>query len=187
MRYLRSSPFSWIAIAAVTGILASHSSAVAKDEKPPKEKPPKVKDAGEPKKEEPKEKVSTEERWLELVHEQIKPTEAEWEVLKPRVDRVIRLYREVNSGREPKGVREPKAEKLDDPATTTTEVHLKSRSLNEALYDNFTSASRLREHIAAYRAARDAAKQNLFRAQEELRQLLTTRQEAVLILMGLLD
>ncbi|QOV88850.1 hypothetical protein [Humisphaera borealis] len=157
----------------------------AKDDKPLKEKPAKDKNVVDARKDEPKVKQSSEERWLETVHEQIKPSEAEWDVLKPRVDKVIRLVREVNAGRESKGVREPRAEKIDDMATT--DVHLKSKALNDALFDPFTSPSRVREHVAAYRAARESAKQNLLRAQEELRQLLTTRQEAILIIMGLLD
>ena len=159
----------------------------AKDEKPLKEKPPKEKNMVDARKDEPKVKLSSEERWLEIVHEQIKPTEPEWEVLKPRVDKVVRLVREVNAGRESKGIREPRTEKLDEPGTPTTETQLKARALNDALFDSFTSPSRVREHVAAYRAARDTAKQNLVRAQEELRQLLTTRQEAILIIMGLLE
>ena len=49
---------------------------------------------------------------------------------------------------------------------------MRARALNDALYDQLTSPSRIREHVAAYRTAREQAKQRLLRAQEELRQLL---------------
>ncbi len=59
--------------------------------------------------------------------------------------------------------------------------------LEEALEDDDAAAETLHEKIKALRAARAAHESELASAQKELREVLVARQEAVLILRGMLD
>ena len=71
--------------------------------------------------------------------------------------------------------REPSAvEKAQDTLETTLE--------NES-----ASADTIKEQLTALRTARVKAQQELAAAQQDLRQILTVRQEAVLVLNGLLN
>ncbi len=61
------------------------------------------------------------------------------------------------------------------------------RDLREATRDSDTSADQLKQKMDALRTARADAKSKLAKAQDELKQVVTPRQEAVLVQMGLLE
>ena len=63
----------------------------------------------------------------------------------------------------------------------------KARDLQEALESKGTSDDTLKGRLAALRQAKLQAKQEMAQAQEDLRQLCSIRQEAVLALMGILE
>jgi hypothetical protein len=120
----------------------------------------------------------------------MKSTDDEWEILSPRIETIIHLQNEVRAGRDPKGPREPKSNKPqspDEPAKPMSEVLAKARELTATLFNEGAPASDVRMKVAAIREARAKAHHQLTSAQEELRQLLTYRQEAVLIIMGILE
>ena len=61
-----------------------------------------------------------------------------------------------------------------------------SQALQQAI-DSKASASEMKSALAKFQAARKEKQVNLVKAQNELRQLLTPRQEAIAALMGLID
>lgn len=59
--------------------------------------------------------------------------------------------------------------------------------LNTALQDKDAESSLIKEKLTAVRAAREESKLELAKAQAELRELLTLRQEAIFVMMGILN
>jgi hypothetical protein len=155
-----------------------------------KEKDQKQEQPADGKNDQPKIKMTSEQRWLVNIHDQIKPTDDEWEILAPRIENIIRLQNEVRAGRDPRGPREPKPDKpqsADQPAKPISDIVAKARELSATLFNESAPASDVRMKVAAIREARAKAHRDLNTAQEDLRQLLTYRQEAVLIIMGILE
>jgi hypothetical protein len=62
-----------------------------------------------------------------------------------------------------------------------------SQELREALANESTPADTINQKLTAYRDARAKAREELAAAQKELRELLVQRQEATLVMEGLLD
>jgi hypothetical protein len=60
-------------------------------------------------------------------------------------------------------------------------------ALQEAVDDKALPPSVIVQRLKELRAARDASREELTRAQNDLRDFLTVRQEAVLVTLGLLD
>lgn len=89
---------------------------------------------------------------------------AEWQALEPRVARVVRLQRQL-----------PEMRELYDEGPA---------KLKEAKAQAAADAS---EETAAVRAERAGLREQLKQAQGELRKSVTRRQEAALVLLGLLD
>lgn len=138
---------------------------------------------------EPKVKTTSEQRWLLQVKEVLASGDEEWRVLSARVERVINLERDLNAGKDQRGPHEAKQKVYspDDPRSQPSEALDKARALNAMLLDPQTSAALIRQQIAAVREARARVRLELSAAQEQLRELLTARQEAALIIMGILD
>ena len=61
-----------------------------------------------------------------------------------------------------------------------------SQALQQAI-DSKASAAEIKSRLARYQAARKEKLANLAKAQNELRQVLTPRQEAIAVLTGLMD
>ena len=68
-----------------------------------------------------------------------------------------------------------------------TEVEKSTVELRSTLENKEASPEEIKEKLAALRKAQENARQELAKAQQELRGELTMRQEAQLVLMGLLD
>jgi hypothetical protein len=60
-------------------------------------------------------------------------------------------------------------------------------ALQTLLDDENATSGEIKTKLAALRKAREKSKQELIAAQRELRELLTLRQEATLVVMGLLE
>jgi predicted outer membrane protein len=111
---------------------------------------------------------------LEGLRDQLGVSDQEWAVLKPRIQVVHDL---VHPAPPPMG-------KSDAPRT---EAELRSRELRELLQDQKAPPDQIKARLTALRAAKEHAAQQLINARQGLRQLLTLRQEALLVLNGLLD
>lgn len=133
-------------------------------------------------------------------------SDEEWKVFKPRLQKVQDLSRQVNSGGRmgmfggrggpggfgTRGGRGPAAGNRpgDRPGTTQRElnaVEKAAQELQELLAGESPKAGDIKVKLTAYRAAKETAKKDLAKAQQELKQIVTIKQEAQLVLMGLLN
>lgn len=113
-------------------------------------------------------------RAIEDLKEQLGVSDREWVVIKPRVEAVYDLVR-------------PPPQFGRGEARTPTPVEQRRNELRALLGRKEATPDEIRAGLAALRAAREKATQELARARQSLRQLMTVRQEAVLVVNGLLD
>ncbi len=119
--------------------------------------------------------------------EQLGATEAEWKTLGPRVMKVQQLNQQLTGGAGgmfPGGGRRG-AEGGQQAEMTAMEKA--SQALRTTLRNESASPDEIKKQLAALRTAREAAKKELAVAQQDLRKAVNIRQEAQLVLMGLLD
>ncbi|OHB68013.1 MAG: hypothetical protein A2Y76_09525 [Planctomycetes bacterium RBG_13_60_9] len=114
------------------------------------------------------------QRVFENLRRQLRISDEEWTVIKPRLQAVYDLVH-------------PQPQMGPGNARPTTEIEQRSRDLRELLRDEKAPADQIKAKLTAYRAAREKTAQELIRARQSLRLLVTLRQEAVLVLNGLLD
>lgn len=145
-----------------------------------------------------------EERMAERMKEQLEITDAEWKVLQPRFQKVTELQRQTagggrgmmgmmmggRGGRGGQGGRPGQEGQQRGPRPggnqPQNEVQVASEALRTLLDSENPSSDQLKAKLAALRGAREKANQKLVAAQGELRQLLTLKQEASLVMMGIL-
>lgn len=132
------------------------------------------------------------QRMAQRLKEALGASDEEWTVIGPLLERVQTLSREARGGmasRFGRGGRfggprgrpgEPGAER--EPSA----VEKAAAELRAALEDQSTAAAQVKTKLTAYREAREQAREKLAKAQAELREVLTLRQEAQLVLMGML-
>jgi hypothetical protein len=111
---------------------------------------------------------------LESLRNQLRVSEQEWPVVKPRLLAVYDLARPAIA---PGGRNEP----------PKTELEQRSRELRELLQADKPDVEQIKAKLAAYRAMKNKANQELAAARQSLRQIMDLRQEAVLVVNGLLD
>lgn len=139
------------------------------------------------------------ERFQQMMMERMRETlgagEEEWTVIGPRLEKVMTLQREMRTGagmrmmfgRRGRGEEAERPERPGQAEEEQSALEKATDSLQEALADEDTPAGQIKERLTAYRAAREKARQELDKAQKELREVLSVRQEAQLVLMGTLD
>lgn len=136
------------------------------------------------------------------MQEMLGATDVEWKVLGPRVMKVQELSRQTGGGGRgmmfgrgmrggPGGPGAPGGDRPGrGPAGATrelTEVEKAQQELQTTLDNTAATPDAIKKQLTTLRAAREKAKQEMAKAQQELRQVLTLRQEATLVLMGMLD
>lgn len=127
-------------------------------------------------------------RWKLRLKEQLGAGDEEWKVLEPLILKVVQARREarvdaargIGGGRSFRGG--PPVSRGDGPS----EVDEAEAALREVATDPDARGSDVARPLAEYRRARDAARQRLDAAEAELREVLTHRQEGVLIIAGIL-
>lgn len=133
------------------------------------------------------------QRMYEQIKTQLKASDDEWSVIQPKLDKVMEAQRAMRPGWGMRGNRggnrpgpspDGGAPASDRPQS---ELEKATTELRTALDAESTSAPDLAAKLAAVRAARAKAQAELTAAREELKQLLTARQEAVLVMMGSLE
>lgn len=131
------------------------------------------------------------QRMLDRIKKQLKVSNDVWAVLKPRVQKLQQMEfqnrmshfmggaggRRFGPGRRGPGMFNQAA----NPVMTA------EQNLRKTLQDKNAKPSQIKAALAALSQARKDAKMKLDAAQSDLRQLLTIRQEAVLVLDGLLN
>ncbi len=132
------------------------------------------------------------------MREQLGATEQEWKVLGPRVMKVSELNRQISGfgrgfggpgfgGRRGGPMGGPQGGQPGAPQRELTEVEKASEQLQTTLEDTAATPDKIKAQLTALRAAKEKTKQELAVAQQELRKVVTVRQEAQLVLMGMLD
>jgi hypothetical protein len=129
-------------------------------------------------------------------------TDQEWKILGPRVTKVMELSRQVGGGGRggmmfggmrgrggpqggPGGGRfggRPGA-----PDREQTEVEKITEELRTLLENTAATPEQIKTQLTKLRSVKEKAKQQLAVAQKELRQIITLRQEAQCVMMGILD
>ncbi|HSI35229.1 MAG TPA: hypothetical protein VK986_16740 [Tepidisphaeraceae bacterium] len=152
-------------------------------------------------------KLPPEQRFLMSVREKMGVTDdAEWALLAPRVTKVAVITRHVRDAREAdralegKLFRMPTPQNPDDPPivaypaqTEAAMAHLAElgAALKAELDNPDARAADIQARLAAFRRARAEVDRmlsaELARAREQLRELLTPKQELALVARGLLD
>jgi hypothetical protein len=111
---------------------------------------------------------------LEILKRELGASPEEWSVLQPRIVAVYRLAHT-----------QPSSDKTDTEELASVTQRIKE--LRELLANKEATPGEIKAKLTALRAAREQAVQELAKARQSLRRLLTLRQEAVLVLHGLLD
>lgn len=119
-------------------------------------------------------RVQEHQRAIEDFKDRLGVSDKEWAVIKPRVEKVYTLMHPLPQMRA--GNERPR-----------TEVEQRSGELRELLRKEEAAADQIKAKLTALRAAKQKAAQELATAKQDLRQLMSLRQEAVLVLNGLLD
>ena len=137
------------------------------------------------------------------MQEMLGASDVDWKVLGPRVMKVQELSRQAGGGGRgmmfgrgmrggpggpggPGGNR-PGGRRPGSPNRELTEVEKAQQALQTTLDNTAATPDAIKQQLTKLRAAREKAKQGLAKAQQDLRQVLTLRQEATLVLMGMLD
>lgn len=150
----------------------------------------------------PEQMAQMRQRMMERMKEQLGADNEAWKVMEPRLTKVMELNRQTqgmggrggmfgmmggmrgprggdNAGGQGDNRRGPQ----QDPATMTP-VEKAQEQLRTTLENQSASPEEIKKNLTALREAREKAKQELATAQQELRQILTVRQEAQLVVMG---
>lgn len=138
------------------------------------------------------------QRMVERYRERLEITDdAEWKALQPRIQKVLEARMAIESGRRAmfdRGNRGGRGDRNNSSDQTqqqqqqqrpTGAVDPAAETLQRAITEK-ASGSDLKAASAKYLAARKAKQADLEKAQEELRVVLTQRQEAIAMLAGLL-
>jgi ElaB/YqjD/DUF883 family membrane-anchored ribosome-binding protein len=126
-------------------------------------------------------------------------TDEEWKVLQPRVEKVQTLSRQSRGGGGPGfmssrggpggGRGGPGGSDRGGPPSDQpqSDVEKAANALQKVLDNKDAPVEEIKAALAALRDARAKAKQELETARKELREVLTVRQEAQCVAMGLLE
>jgi predicted negative regulator of RcsB-dependent stress response len=128
----------------------------------------------------PGDQASRAARQMARIQAALGASEAEWKVLEPKIQLVMTRSREAQIGRGMYG--RPGAA----PATAETPLAKAAADLQKALDNPQATSEQITERLAAVRAAQKTADAALAAARESLRSSANTRQEAHLVLLGIL-
>jgi hypothetical protein len=116
-------------------------------------------------------------------------TDEEWKVLEPKIQKLTELGMKTRGGA--MGSRFFRIGMGGADNEKPTAVETASDDLKKVLADKNATPDQVKKALTTYRDARDKskqdAKQELEKAQKDLREILTQRQEAYLVTRGLLD
>lgn len=140
------------------------------------------------------------QQMMDRLRDQMGATDDEWKAIQPLLEKVQQLQRQ-SGGRGGPGMFGPPGGPRGQggpppggpggpgggPGGPPSEVQQKQADLRDALQGGDAAADEIKARLAALRAARAKAKADLAKAQEDLKQVLSVRQEAVLVAFGILE
>ena len=133
------------------------------------------------------------QRSAQRMQESLEASDEEWKILSPRLEKVQTLLRDSRGGAMRGrmmgrfGRRGGMAAREGLPAREQTDVQRKGEAVRTLLEDSEAKPAEINSALAGLRKAREKSRQELAAARKELRDVVTLRQEARLVLMGLLD
>lgn len=125
--------------------------------------------------------------------EQLKVTDEEWQAIGPKIDNVRRLQMQslagMMGGRRggPGGFGGGQQPAQGGESAPESALVKASRELGDAVRSDTTTPEQFKKLVENVRTARQKAAADVEAARKELRELVTVRQEAVLVSMGILD
>lgn len=132
------------------------------------------------------------QRMMQRIQEQLGATDEEMQALSPKIEKVMQLQRDAGGGRGGFGGRRgggpggPGGQNAaQDPNASAVQKAV--ADLRATLENKDAKPDEIKAKLDAVRQARAQAKQDLTAAQQELKGLLTQRQEAVMVEMGMLE
>jgi hypothetical protein len=136
---------------------------------------------------------------LDMIREQLTAKDDEWKVLQPKIEKIIDLQplANVGGGRGmmgmgrggpggPGGQGGPGGGRGFGPGGQPNAVQEKVQAVNAAVEAN-ANDQELKQKMTAAREARNKAREDLAKARKDLIEVLTTRQEAILFGMGIVE
>lgn len=139
------------------------------------------------------------DRMLDRYKERLGASDEEWNVIKPQISEVMRLQRQARSGgsgfmmmrggrdRGPGGDQGGQGGDRGSRPSFGGQEMPEAQALNTALENQNTPAPELQAKLAAYREAVKKNEAALKEGRDKLRKVLTLRQEAMLVMAGILD
>lgn len=145
------------------------------------------------------------QRMAERMKEMLGADDQAWKVLEPRLMKVMELNRQANAGgrgmmfgmfgrggpggRGPGGDQGgPQADRRGrGPQGEQTALEKAMAQLRTTLENQSATPEEIKTQLTAVRSAREKARQELAVAQQDLKKILTVRQEATLVEMGMLE
>jgi hypothetical protein len=124
---------------------------------------------------------------MDRIKTQLGASDDEWKALEPKVEKVMTAQRDSRGGRFGGGRGGRGGNNANATPANETAIAKAAADLRTALDNKDTAADEIQKKLAAYREARDASRKALADAQKELKELLTARQEAVMVQMGMLE
>jgi Spy/CpxP family protein refolding chaperone len=138
--------------------------------------------------------LSKEERFYNGMREQLDVTDdAEWKTLLPKIVKVQALTRYARDVHDSRRIRRSfrNADPNNPPPYYLKDLADRAAEVRAAYEDKDAHPNTIKQALKGYREARDKADKELTseleKAREELRDLVTARQELTLIMTGLLD
>jgi hypothetical protein len=128
------------------------------------------------------------ERMMTRIKEQLGATDDEWKAIEPKVDKVMTAQRESRGGFGFGGFgRGGGGGGGGADQQPTTAVGKASADLRTTLDSKDSAPETIAKKLATLREAREKARKDVADAQKELKEILTQRQEAVLVINGMLE
>ena len=127
------------------------------------------------------------QQMMDRMKESLGVSDDEWKVIQPKLEKVMTLSRDARGGG--MGMRGPGGpDDANQPAPEPqTEVGKANQALGKVLENKNAKPEEIKAALQAFRDAKAKAKTQLEAAQKELREVLTVRQEVLLVQRGTLD
>jgi hypothetical protein len=128
------------------------------------------------------------QRMTDRMREALGASDEEWKALEPKVEKVMTLSMETRGGMGMMGRGRTGRGPTSQPSPEAqTEAAKAAQALSTVLENKEAKPDEIKTSLQNLRDARAKAKTELEQAQKDLREVLTVRQEAQLVLMGMLD
>src|SRR2546421_2123075 len=129
------------------------------------------------------------ERMANMMKEQMNVNDDEWKVIQPKLEKVMTAQRDARGGGMGgmfgRGPRPDSGSQGNDSQRSA--VQQAQQDLRTTLENKEAAADQIAAKLTALREARNKAREELASAQKELKDVLNARQEAGLVMMGMLD